>query len=54
MGTLVVGLRALLSPMGASPFRLATLIVAGVLAYGGLVAVFQRRAVRDLLAVVRA
>jgi hypothetical protein len=53
MGACVLGLRAAFAPLGASPVRLAALVGAGVLVYSGLILLFQRRVVRDLLDVVR-
>jgi O-antigen/teichoic acid export membrane protein len=49
----VMGLREMLGPHGASALRLCALVAWGVLLYGGLVLLFQRNTVRELLAVAR-
>ena len=53
MAAAVIGLRDALGPLGPSVWRLSVLIGAGALLYGGCVFLFQRMAVRDLLAAVR-
>jgi O-antigen/teichoic acid export membrane protein len=49
----VIALREALMPLGVSVARLAVLVAAGAMIYGGLVFLFQRVAVRELIAVVR-
>ncbi len=49
----VLALRAALAPLGVSAIRLALLVTAGAVMYGGFVLLLQRPAVRDLVAVVR-
>jgi O-antigen/teichoic acid export membrane protein len=53
MAALVLGLGETLAPHGASALRLSALVGIGVLLYAGLVLLFQRGAVRELLAAAR-
>jgi len=53
MGGAVIGLRDALESLGPSIWRLGALVAAGALLYGGCVFLFQRVAVRDLLAAVK-
>jgi hypothetical protein len=49
----VTGLRQVMGPHEASALRLCALVAWGILLYGGSILLFQRRTVRELLAVAR-
>jgi teichuronic acid exporter len=53
MAAAVVSFRSVLGPFGVSAWRLGALIAMGALLYGGLVLLFQRVVVRDLIGLVR-